>query len=73
MPGFYPSRDSRHGDALYLHTPAATFKVGGEIALATHDQDAHVYEEWGSCVSDRRAVRSGKPEYLAIRVQSQKR
>src|SRR6185503_16557400 len=31
-------------DALYLHTPRSDFKVGGEIALATHDQDAHVYE-----------------------------
>ena len=31
-------------DALYLHTPRSDFKVGGEIALATHDQDSHVYE-----------------------------
>lgn len=31
-------------DALYLHTPRSDLKVGGEIALATHDQDAHVYE-----------------------------
>ena len=31
-------------DALYLHTPRSDFKVGGEMALATTDQDSHVYE-----------------------------
>ena len=31
-------------NALYLHTPRSDFKVGGEMALGTHDQDSHVYE-----------------------------
>jgi hypothetical protein len=31
-------------DALYLHTPRSDFKIGGELALASHDQDSHVYE-----------------------------
>ena len=31
-------------NALYLHTSRSDFKVGGEMALGTHDQDSHVYE-----------------------------
>ena len=31
-------------DALYLHTSRGDFKVGGEMALGTHDQDSHVFE-----------------------------
>ena len=31
-------------NALYLHRSRSDFKVGGEMTLGTHDQDAHVYE-----------------------------
>jgi len=31
-------------DALYFHAPRSDLKVGGELALSTHDQDSHVYE-----------------------------
>ena len=31
-------------NALYLHTFRSDFKVGGEMALGTHDQDSHVFE-----------------------------
>jgi len=39
-----PVKRMTAGDALYVHTPRAEFKVGGEVALATHAQDSHVYE-----------------------------
>jgi hypothetical protein len=31
-------------NALYFHTPLSDFKVGGEMAFGTHDQDSHVFE-----------------------------
>ena len=31
-------------NALYLHQSRSDFKVGGEMALGTHDQDSHVFE-----------------------------
>jgi hypothetical protein len=30
--------------ALYLHAPRGDFKMGGEVALGTHDQDSRVFE-----------------------------
>jgi len=31
-------------DALYFHTARSDFKIGGEVAFATHDQVSRVYE-----------------------------
>jgi len=39
-----PSRRLVASDALYFHTPRGDFKIGGEVAIGSHEQDGHVYE-----------------------------